>query len=154
MSSDLERQQLIKALEKLLALFDGDVESEYSGTTLLKEQLARADFARRALKRVNKQAQENEILIMTDKLISEDDFHNIWQPQLAPSGDLLEYDDVKNQPLTQVWTIVDTDENNWYACPGFHIVNKLGYVTTIKHWDDDTTDAVYYEYEGDDDDDA
>lgn len=52
MNSDLERQQLIKALEKLLTLFDNEIESEYQGTTLLEEQLARADFARRVLKRV------------------------------------------------------------------------------------------------------
>lgn len=92
---------------------------------------------------------------MTDKLISEDDFHNIWQPQLKSSGDLLDYADVKDLPLNSVWTIIDDGEdgNSWYASPGFRIVNKLGYVTTIKHWDDDTTDAVYYEHEGNDDDD-
>ena len=88
---------------------------------------------------------------MTASIISEDDFWTIWQPQLKPADELLDYSDIKDLPLTQVWTIVDTggENNNWYACPGFHIVNKLGYVTTIKHWGNNTPDAVYYESDDD-----
>lgn len=50
-------------------------------------------------------------------------------------------------PASHIWTVVDTDDDsdgNWYAQPGFHIVNKLGYVMTRKPWVDSTPDAIYF----------
>lgn len=66
---------------------------------------------------------------------------------LKPSGDLFQFDDVHNQPLEQVWTIVESGDDvdgNWYAEPGFHIVNKVGYVMTSKPWSESTPDAIYF----------
>lgn len=82
-----------------------------------------------------------------DALISERDFEDLWGVHLLPSGDLFEFDDVHYQPLRHVWTIVDSgDDNdgNWYALPGFHIVNKLGDVMTRKPWSDTTPGAIYF----------
>lgn len=81
------------------------------------------------------------------ELISERDFEDVWGVYLKPSGDLFEYKDVCDQPLNHVWTIIDSgDDNdgNWYASPGFHLVNRLGYVMTKKPWHDITLDAIYF----------
>ena len=89
---------------------------------------------------------------MSDDYISEDEFWDDWVVLKQPSGDLFDFEDVKDQPLNHVWTIIDSgsDENdNWYASPGFHIVNKLGYVMTEKAWEDETRDAIYYLDDGD-----
>ena len=89
--------------------------------------------------------------------ISEREFENVWGVYLKPSGDLFQFDDIRNQPLEHVWTIVDSGDDsdgNWYAQPGFYVVNKLGYVMTRKPWSDSTPDAIYFlddfEHEPDD----
>jgi len=89
---------------------------------------------------------------MSDNYITEDEFWDEWGVVKKPSGDLFDYEDVKDQPLNHVWTILETgsDENdNWYASPGFHVVNKLGYVMTEKAWEDDCRDAIYFLDDGD-----
>lgn len=79
--------------------------------------------------------------------ISEREFEDIWGVYLKPSGDLFQFDDVRDQPPKHVWTIVDSGDDsdgNWYALPGCHVVNKLGYVMTRKAWSDSTPDAIYF----------
>ena len=79
--------------------------------------------------------------------ISEREFEDVWRVYLKPSGDLFQFDDARNQPLEHVWTIVDSGDDsdgNWDAQPGFHVVNKLGYVMTRKPWSDSTPDAIYF----------
>ena len=79
--------------------------------------------------------------------ISEREFEDVWGVYLKPSGDLFQFDDVRNQPLEHVWTIVnsgDDSDGNWYAQPGFHVVNRLGYVMTRKPWSDSTPYAIYF----------
>lgn len=79
--------------------------------------------------------------------ISEAEFHERWGVQISVSGDLLRFEDVRLQPLHHVWTVVDSGDNsdgNWYAIPGFHVVNNLGYVLTAKPWDFDTPQAIYF----------
>ena len=79
--------------------------------------------------------------------ISEREFENVWGVYLKPSGDLFQFDDIRNQPLDHVWTVVDSGDDsdgNWYAQPGFHVVNKLGYVMTRRPWSDSKPDAVYF----------
>jgi len=84
--------------------------------------------------------------------ISEDDFRDIWLVRTQPSGDLFFYSQIKDLPTETVWTIGDDDlidedgytDGNWYAAPGTHFVNALGYVVTEKRWDDDTPHAIYY----------
>ncbi len=74
------------------------------------------------------------------------------------SGVMFEFEDVKDQPLNHVWTIIESgsdEDGNWYAPPGFHIVNRMGYVMTKKPWTDELRDAIYFlddfDHEEDDD---
>lgn len=82
-----------------------------------------------------------------DEFISEGEFKDVWGVYLQPSGDLFQIDDVRDQSPEHVWTIVDSGDDtdgNWYAQPGFHVVNNLGYVMTRKPWSDTTPDAIYF----------
>lgn len=84
---------------------------------------------------------------LDQKFISERDFDEVWGVYLKPSGDLFEFKDVRDQEPHHVWTIVETGDDrdgNWYALPGFHIVNKLGYVMTQVPWSNSTPDAIYF----------
>ncbi len=88
------------------------------------------------------------------KFISEDDFERIWGVKKHPSGDFFQHKDVIAHPLNCVWTVVESGDDadgNWYASPGYHVVNKLGYVLTSKPWDDITQDAIYFLDDMDDD---
>lgn len=78
-------------------------------------------------------------------IISEVAFVEEWGAHAAPSGDLFEFEEVKDLPLNTVWTVVDTDDGHWIAQPGFHIVNKLGYVVTQKPWSDSEIEAYWFE---------
>ena len=75
-------------------------------------------------------------------LISEDDFDNIWEPQINPFGNATdaydwEYKHLANVPLHQVWSLVDGDDGGTYAIPGYHVVNVFGYVVTARMWTDE-----------------
>ena len=91
--------------------------------------------------------------------ISEEDFDAIYKPRVRASGDLFSFDEVKDAPLDTVWTIVegdepevedDDDDSNeppapgWYAVPGFHVVNVMGYVLTEKPWEHTDMQATYF----------
>ena len=56
---------------------------------------------------------------------------------------MFEYEEVKDLPLKQVWTVVEGDDEKLYAVPGFHIVNKLYYLVTEEEW---TSDEEEYEW--------
>lgn len=84
---------------------------------------------------------------MDSEYISESEFWDEWEVIQKASGDFLDFEDVKGQPLNQVWTIIesaDGDDGNWYASPGFHVVNRLGYVMTKRLWTDELCDAIYF----------
>jgi len=79
--------------------------------------------------------------------ISEDEFHTAWGVQLAANGDLLCFEDVRSCSPHLIWTVVDTGDDsdrNWYAVPGLHVVNRLGYVLTTKPWNCQTPPAIYF----------
>jgi hypothetical protein len=82
-------------------------------------------------------------------MISRDDFDAIYKPRESPSGEpVWTWDEVQAAPLTHVWTVVTGDNGeDEYASPGYHIVNKVGYVVTEVPWPDDTTDAVWYAHD-------
>jgi len=91
---------------------------------------------------------------MTANMISEDDFHEYWGVELSPSDDLWNYDGIRSCGVRHVWTIVESgsdNDGNWYAVPGFHYVNRLGYVLTKRAWEDAARDAIYFldDFEGD-----
>jgi hypothetical protein len=84
---------------------------------------------------------------MDTDFISENEFWDEWEVIQKASGDLFEFSDVKDQPLNHVWTILesgDGDDGNWYASPGFHIVNRIGYVMTKRPWTNELRDAIYF----------
>jgi hypothetical protein len=83
---------------------------------------------------------------MKSNYISENQFWDEWEVVQKSEGVLFEFDDVKDQPLDRVWTIVesgDIDDDSLYASPGFHIVNRIGFVATKKAWSNEDCDAVY-----------
>ena len=89
----------------------------------------------------------DEVMPADENCISERDFEDVWGVYVKSSGDLFQFDDVRDQPSQHVWTIVDSGDDsdgNWYALPGFHVVNKLGYVMTRKPWSESTLDAIYF----------
>jgi len=80
-------------------------------------------------------------------MISERDFEDVWGVYLRPDGDFFCYADVVNQRIEHVWTVVETGwagDENWYAVPGIHYVNRIGYVMTKQPWEDAASDAVYF----------
>lgn len=84
---------------------------------------------------------------MGNELISEREFEEVWGVYVKSSGDLFWYEDVKDKELNHVWSIVesgDESDGNWYAEPGLHVVNLLGYAMTKRPWIDSTPDAIYF----------
>lgn len=82
-------------------------------------------------------------------IISEDDFDAVWGAYARSDGELFSHADIVHKPLNLVWTVVDDGEgtNTLYALPGFHIVNKVGYVLTTKAWDDPQQEAYWFKVE-------
>lgn len=83
--------------------------------------------------------------------ISEADFINVWGAGAQDNGDLYEFDQVKDLDPKRVWTIVEGDNGDWIAAAGFHIVNKLGYVLSIKPWETGLEEAIWVENDFDED---
>jgi hypothetical protein len=83
---------------------------------------------------------------------SESEFQEKFKPMTAPSvdeGTIWTWSEVKaaNIPKNRVWTIVETgdpEDENWYALPGYHIVNKIDYVVTEVPWPHENVEAVYF----------
>lgn len=74
---------------------------------------------------------------MTTVNISENDFVELWGAKAAEDGNLFTYEQIKHQDCRKVWSIVDDggETENWYAQPGCHVVNVLGYVLTDRPWE-------------------
>jgi hypothetical protein len=82
------------------------------------------------------------------ELISEADFHDYWGVFTKKSGDLFKYSEISDQVANLVWTIVASDgefDEHWYAIPGIHHVNCLGFVLTRRQWMDASIQAIYFE---------
>lgn len=78
--------------------------------------------------------------------ISEDEFWEGWGVIQKSSGVLFDFMDVKELPLHHVWTIVESGVHGdrLYAMPGFHYVNRVGYVITRVPWRLESRDAIYF----------
>lgn len=86
-------------------------------------------------------------------LISEQSFWEDYCPIPAPAGtgdggNLWDYEQAKDQPLERVWTVVDDggETECYYAQPGFHIVNVIGYAVTEQPWTD-VTKSAYWDFD-------
>lgn len=84
-------------------------------------------------------------------IIPEDEFWEHYKPIPAPAGtsdggNLWDFEQAQHIPLNQVWTVVESGGENdcWYAGPGFHVVNRIGYCVTEQPWSDPAKDAYYY----------
>lgn len=85
-----------------------------------------------------------------ERFLTESEFHEEFVPTKDADGNLLDYDDVKNTPPEHVWSIVESgeeDDENWYALPGFHVVNVVGYVTSVFPSDETIAEAIYFDAE-------
>lgn len=79
-------------------------------------------------------------------LISADEFREIWQAKSATDGSLMAIEEARSYVDDHIWTVVepgDDRDGNWYAIPGFHSVNQLGCVVTMRPWVDCMQDAIY-----------
>lgn len=93
------------------------------------------------------------VLAPAGRSLSEEEFTKEFDPKVAPGGDLLSYGDVGNMPTRLVWSVVesgDDEDPSWYASPGFHVVNVLGYCVSEKPWTDDIDCATYFYADPDD----
>lgn len=84
---------------------------------------------------------------MDVSFIQENDLWENWGVIQKPSGDLFDHQDIKDKPIHHVWTILESgndEDGNWYASPGIHYVNRLGYILTRKPWTDFCRDAIYF----------
>lgn len=52
-------------------------------------------------------------------------------------------DFVKTQDQKRIWTVVDGDGENPVITAGFHYVNRIHYVITIKPWEDEFLELPY-----------
>jgi hypothetical protein len=85
--------------------------------------------------------------------ISEREFDEVWGARGEPNGDLYFLDEIRSYPVEHIWTVSEGEDverselsahRNWYAAPGIHFVNALGYVITSKAWRSNTRDAIWY----------
>ena len=92
--------------------------------------------------------------------ISDDDFVEIYKPiDVNGEGDQIIQTDKeagaeaakRGLSDNHIWTIVDAD-GNLYAAAGYHRVNRIGYVLTEKPWVTGNEEAVWCEFEEDEDD--
>jgi hypothetical protein len=51
-------------------------------------------------------------------------------------GEELAY--VREQPIANIWTIVEDDNGNWVVIPGYKLVNRMGYLICENPWDEKT----------------
>jgi hypothetical protein len=69
------------------------------------------------------------------KILSCDEFCGKYGQK---SENTVEYEDVKDLDYHLVWTEVDDPEGNGtLLLPGFHFVNRLGYIVSEKTWTDE-----------------
>lgn len=90
----------------------------------------------------------NQIVNDAGRLLTDDEFFEIYRPTAAPDSDdgssyMLDYKDVEGAPVNNVWTIVEGDDDGLYAFPGFHRVNRVGYVLTESPWITGAEQAVW-----------
>lgn len=56
-------------------------------------------------------------------------------------GKDLEY--IMSQPSNYIWTLLEGDTGKLYICPGYHLVNRQGYLLTERPWEEGQRDYFY-----------
>lgn len=83
------------------------------------------------------------------KQLTEEEFEEQFHPITKNNeGELFEWADVQQLLDPWVWTVVETGDpinDSWYALPGFHRVNKLGYLRSETPWTDGDVEALWFE---------
>ena len=85
--------------------------------------------------------------LTADGLLTEEAFERLMRPVTRPGtdhGDGWPYELTLDQPLANVWTVVEGDDDGLYACKGYHVVNRVYYLVTEEPWTDETPDGVWF----------
>jgi hypothetical protein len=85
------------------------------------------------------------------KTLSCDEFEDMY----GQKSDNVEYEDVKDLDCHVVWTEIDDPEGTGtYLIPGFHFVNRLGYIVSSKPWTDEEynegLEVLWFEFDDED----
>lgn len=74
-----------------------------------------------------------------------DDFYARFHPERRDGAVVVrEPDQLDGVPQSRLWTIVACDDQPgqpWVLMPGYHFVNRLGYIVTEEHWVDGADDV-------------
>ena len=82
--------------------------------------------------------------VIYDDVMSEDEFDRRFAPQQNAWDELHRFEDVKEMDPRNVWTVTEAGGDQ-YAAPGFHTVNRLGYLTSETPWDETSAStAAWY----------
>ncbi|MDN5893876.1 MAG: hypothetical protein L0H93_07580 [Nocardioides sp.] len=77
-----------------------------------------------------------------------DQFWETFAPAESPSGSagthLWTPDEVTDQPVAHVWTIVEADDGSLQALPGFRTANRFGYVVTTTGWPHEDVSGLWW----------
>lgn len=87
--------------------------------------------------------------------MQEEQFNMLYYEHLIPSPEDSEnkmwdttlYEEVCKQQDKgfHIFTIIEGDDPHWYASPGFHIVNRVGYLVSSKPIPDSLIEAIWSE---------
>jgi len=93
---------------------------------------------------------------MQHRTYTDHEFDDLFNPlERESDGEIVrDFADVKDEDARRVWTIVDGEGGGMYALPGFHVVNRVGYVLTEKPWTDENDVGVWMEPCSEENDDA
>lgn len=80
--------------------------------------------------------------------LNEDDFDTRFGHVDPADGDFyVETDEASTYPDNQVWTAVDGDAGGIYLIPGYHQVNRIGYVISQRPWEHENIEVCIEEPE-------
>ena len=86
-------------------------------------------------------------------IITYEQFEETYKPQKNPFIQDSSYDGcmfetygvelahVKEQDIKNIWTLIDSENENWYIVPGYSIVNRLGYFICEIPWEDENIEV-------------
>ena len=84
-------------------------------------------------------------------MLTEEEFEKKYDPLPNPrDGSMfwsLEDVNLSKTDTSKVWTLIEGDDDNIYASPGFRFVNRIGYSVTRLPWNSLEEDAVWLEKE-------